>query len=134
MAIFEEIRSQLNQEVYDGSEAVDFIIREAMKKRKVPLVLLPVGKLTNVALALEKEPSIARNIRIVWLGANYPAPGEYNLDNDIASMNYILEQEVPFEMVTVRYGQSSGTAAVKAKTEKYLCSNAWTGTDGVKKR
>jgi len=112
---FEEIRTQLNQEVFDGSEAVDFIIQEAKKKRKEALVLLPVGKLTNVALALEKEPSIAKNIRIVWLGANYPAPGEYNLDNDIASMNYILEQKVPFEMVTVRYGNDSGTASVKAK-------------------
>jgi hypothetical protein len=112
---FEDIRGQLDRAEFDGSEAVDFIIREAMKKRKEPLVLLPVGKLTNVALALEKEPAIAKNIRIVWLGANYPAPGEYNLDNDIASMNYILKTEVPFEMVTVRYGEPSGTAAVKAK-------------------
>jgi hypothetical protein len=114
---FEEIRSQLNQKEFDGSEAVDFIIQEAMKKRKETLVLLPVGKLTNVALALEKEPAIAKKIRIVWLGANYPAPGEYNLDNDIASMNYILNTDVPFEMVTVRYGESSGTAAVKAKRQ-----------------
>ncbi len=114
---FEEIRSQLKQDEFDGSEAVDFIIKEAMKKRKETLVLLPVGKLTNVALALEKEPAIAKKIRIVWLGANYPAPGEYNLDNDIASMNYILKTDVPFEMVTVRYGESSGTAAVKAKRQ-----------------
>ncbi len=136
---FAEISSQLNQEAYDGSEAVDFIIREALKKRKEPLVLLPVGKLTNVALALEKEPSIAKNIRIVWLGANYPAPGEYNLDNDIASMNYILEQEVPFEMVTVRYGETSGTAAVKAKRKNIyvrmpglgpMVENAVTGRHG----
>lgn len=112
---FTEIRGQLDQEVFDGSEAVDFIIEEAKKKRKEPLVLLPVGKLTNVALALEKDPSIARKIRIVWLGANYPDPGEYNLDNDTASMNYILKMEVPFEMVTVRYGETSGTAFVKAK-------------------
>jgi purine nucleosidase len=112
---FEEIRAQLKQEEFDGSEAVDFIIQEAMKKRKEPLVLLPVGKLTNVALALEKEPAIAKKVRIVWLGANYPAPGEYNLDNDTASMNFILKTDVPFEMVTVRYGESSGTAAVKAK-------------------
>jgi hypothetical protein len=112
---FEEIRKVLNQEKFDGSEAVDFIIREAMKKRKETLVLLPVGKLTNVALALEKEPAIAKKVRIVWLGANYPAPGEYNLDNDTASMNFILKTDVPFEMVTVRYGESSGTAAVKAK-------------------
>ena len=116
-ANFEEIRAQLKQEEFDGSEAVDFIIQEAMKKRKETLVLLPVGKLTNVALALEKEPSIAKKIRIVWLGANYPDPGEYNLDNDIASMNYILNTDVPFEMVTVRYGESSGTAAVKAKRQ-----------------
>lgn len=112
---FEEIRDQLDQEKYDGSDAVDFIIAEAMKKRKETLVLLPVGKLTNIALALEKEPSIAKKIRIVWLGANYPDPGEYNLDNDIASMNYILKTEAPFEMVTVRYGDSTGTAFVMAK-------------------
>jgi hypothetical protein len=112
---FTEIRDQLDLDVFDGSEAVDFIIREARKKRKDPLVLLPVGKLTNVALALEKEPSIAKHVRIVWLGANYPAPGEYNLVNDTASLNYILKTDVPFEMVTVRYGELTGTAAVKAK-------------------
>ena len=110
---FPEIREQLDQPDFDGSEAVDFIIEEAMKKRKEALVLLPIGKLTNVALALEKKPAIAKRIRIVWLGANYPDPGEYNLDNDTASMNYVLKCDVPFEMVTVRYGQPSGTAAVK---------------------
>ena len=108
---FTEIREHLDQDVFDGSEAVDFIIQEAMKKRKEKLVLLPVGKLTNVALALEKEPAIAKRVRIVWLGSNYPDPGEYNLDNDTASMNFILKTDVPFEMVTVRYG----TAYVKAK-------------------
>jgi len=118
---FPEIRQQLGQEDFDGSEAVNFIIEEAMKKRKEPLVLLPVGKLTNVALALEKKPAIAKRIRIVWLGANYPGPGEYNLVNDTASMNYILKCNVPFEMVTVRYGESSGTAAVKvARKDIYV--------------
>lgn len=114
---FPEIRKQLDQPEFDGSEAVDFIIKEAMKKRKEPLVLLPVGKLTNVALALEKKPAIAKRIRIVWLGANYPDPGEYNLENDTASMNYILNCDVPFEMVTVRYGLPTGTAAVMAKRQ-----------------
>ena len=77
------------------------------------LIIIAVGKLTNVALALEKEPSISKNIRLVWLGANYPEPGEYNLDNDIPSMNYLLESDIPFEMVTVRYGKPSGTDAVR---------------------
>ena len=112
---FTEIRDQINQGEFDGSEAVGFIIREARKKRNEPLVLLPVGKLTNIALALEKDPSIAGKIRIVWLGSNYPAPGEYNLENDTAALNFILNKEVPFEMATVRYGETSGTADVKVK-------------------
>jgi purine nucleosidase len=112
---FREIENHMGQTDFDGHEAVDFIIEEAMKKRKEPLLLLPVGKLTNVALALKKRPAIAKRIRIVWLGSNYPEPGEYNQDNDTASMNYILNMEVPFEMVTVRYGAESGTGAVRAK-------------------
>ncbi len=109
---FTDIRPHLKEPGFDGHEAVDFIIEEAMKKRKEKLVLVPVGKLTNIALALEKEPAIADRVRVVWLGANYPDPGEYNLDNDVPSMNFILQTSVPFEMVTVRYGLPSGTAAV----------------------
>ncbi len=109
---FTDIRPYVEEEGFDGQEAVDFIIREAMKERKEKLVLLPVGKLTNIALALEREPAIADRVRVVWLGANYPDPGEYNLENDIPAMTYVLESGVPFEMVTVRYGKPTGTAAV----------------------
>ena len=107
---FEEIRPHVQENNFDGNEAVNFIIEQAHKHEN--LVLIPVGKLTNVALALEKDPSIASKVRIVWLGSNYPEPGEYNQNNDVASMNYILDQDVPFEMVTVRYGKKTGTSAV----------------------
>lgn len=115
---FTDIRPYVEEEGFDGQEAVDFIIREAMKERKEKLVLLPVGKLTNIALALEREPAIADRVRVVWLGANYPDPGEYNLENDIPSMSYVLESGVPFEMVTVRYGFPTGTAAVIVTQEE----------------
>lgn len=111
---FEDIRPNLDQPEYDGHAAVEFIIEEARKPRDQKLVLLPIGKLTNIALALEKAPDIKENVRIVWLGSNYPEPGEYNQENDIPAVNYILNQEVPFEIVTVRYGQPSGTDAVRA--------------------
>jgi inosine-uridine nucleoside N-ribohydrolase len=111
---FAAISPKVQEENFDGSEAVNFIIEQAQKAGKEKLVLLPVGKLTNIALALQKEPSIATKVRIVWLGSNYPDPGEYNQDNDTAALNFILRQEVPFEMVTVRYGKPSGTAAVTA--------------------
>ncbi|MBK8501001.1 MAG: nucleoside hydrolase [Saprospiraceae bacterium] len=110
---FLDIEKNLSQPDFDGHEAVDFIIEEALNHRDGKLVLIPVGKLTNIALALKKEPKIIDHIRIVWLGSNYPKPGEYNQDCDIPSMNYVLSTEAPFEMVTVRYGDPTGTDAIK---------------------
>lgn len=109
---YNEIVSNISAPDFDGFEAVDFIIQEAMKMKDEKLVLLPVGKLTNVTLAILKEPKIIDKIRVVWLGSNYPDAGEYNLDNDTTSVNPVIESGVEFEMVTVRYGFPSGTAAV----------------------
>lgn len=113
-----DIRDDLNNPEFDGFEAVDFIISEANKSTEEKLVVIAVGKLTTMALALKKDPTIASKIRLIWLGANYPEPGEYNLDNDIPSMNFILETTIEFEMVTVRYGKPSGTDAVKVTQEE----------------
>jgi hypothetical protein len=49
----------------------------------------------------------------VWLGSNYPAPGEYNQDNDEPALSYILDTAVDFEIALVRYGEPSGTDAVR---------------------
>lgn len=117
-ADFLTILPTIEEEAYDGKAAVDFIIAESMKMEDEKLVLLAVGKLTNVALALAKAPAIADKVRIVWLGSNYPEPGEYNQVNDTASMSYVLQQNVPFEMVTVRYGKPSGTDAVQVTQEE----------------
>lgn len=111
---FDTIKDQVTQSTFDGVDAVDFIIKRAKATSRQRLVLLPVGKLTNIALALHKDPSIASRVRIVWLGSNYPAPGEYNQDNDIPSANYILNMDVDFEIALVRYGKPSGTDAVRA--------------------
>ncbi len=116
---FADIAANFNPEGYDGQEAVDFIL-EATKKEDV--LVVAVGKLTNIALALKKDPSFANRTKIVWLGSNYPEPGEYNQDNDTIAMNYVLDSSIPFEMVTVRYGQPSGTDAVKV-TQSEINSN-----------
>jgi inosine-uridine nucleoside N-ribohydrolase len=111
---YDEIKNHVHEAEFDGSEAVNFIVKRAKVQDERKLVLLPVGKLTNIALALKKDPSIADNVRIVWLGTNYPDPGEYNFDNDTTAVKPILESDVEFEMVMVRYGKPSGTDAVVA--------------------
>lgn len=113
---FEDIKSNLDTDNYDGAEAVEFIIDASNKNND--LILIAVGKLTNVALAIEKDPSIASKMKVVWLGSNYPKPGEYNQDNDTVAMNYILKTEVPFDMVTVRYGSPTGTDAVRVTPQE----------------
>ena len=111
---FEEIKNNINESSFDGIDAVNFIIERAHAVSDRKLVLLPVGKLTNIALALYKDPSIASKVRVVWLGSNYPEPGEYNQVNDVSALQYLLDAEVDFEIVTVRYDKPSGTAAVQA--------------------
>jgi len=110
---FKEIAPHLKRTGFDGHEAVDFIIRSAHELDQGKLVVVPIGSLTNVALAVEKDPEIASLIRVVWLGSNWPDPGEYNLDNDTSAVNPLIEnRQLEFEICTVRYGQPSGTAAV----------------------
>ena len=120
---FEQILPHIGEETYDGCRAVDLIVREARRhSARKPLTLIAVGKLTNVALALAEDPSIAPRIRLVWLGTQYPDPGEYNFENDIAAANYVLDSPVPMEVApTFSAGQNIGTAAVRVSTE-YACT------------
>jgi inosine-uridine nucleoside N-ribohydrolase len=112
---FEDISRDFDPANYDGQQGVDFILEET---KKDTVTLVAVGKLTNIALALKKDPSFATRTKIVWLGSNYPMPGEYNQDNDTIAMNYVLNSSIPFEMVTVRYGEASGTDAVSVTQDE----------------
>ena len=83
---YNEIVPHVSEEDFDGSAAVNHIIERAHADDPRPLVLMPIGKLTNVSLALKKDPTIAKRIRIVWLGTNYPEPGEYNFVHDLTAL------------------------------------------------
>ncbi len=116
---YKETVGNLDQPDHDGYQAVDFIIQEARKMENQRLVLVPVGTLTNVALAVAKAPDIATKIRVVWLGSNWPDPGEYNLVNDTTAINSLIDNEqLELEICTVRYGEPSGTAAVLVSVER----------------
>lgn len=111
---FENIKNQVHYKKFDGVDAVNLMINRAHARDDRRLILLPVGKLTNVALALMKDPTIIPKVKVIWLGSNYPEPGEYNQVNDEPSLNYILNTKVDFEIAMVRYHKPSGTDAVRA--------------------
>jgi len=115
---YDSIHTRMQEGSFDGSEGVNFIIEQAHKADREKLVVIAVGKITNMALALHKDTSIASKIRLVWLGSNYPEYGEYNLVNDTAAVNYLLDSQVEFEMVMVRGGRYTGTYAVSTTMEE----------------
>lgn len=115
---FEDILPELGGESFDGAPAVNFIIDKARSySPENKLTLIATGKLTNVALALGMAPEIAGNIRLVWLGTNFPDAGEYNLINDIPAVNYVLDTDVEFEIVKVRRDREGGTYSVRVSPQ-----------------
>jgi len=59
----------------DG-HAVDFIVETLLAEAPGTVTLCPIGPLTNIALALQKEPSLAGRIQqIVLMGGGYFAQG-----------------------------------------------------------
>lgn len=119
-ADFMSIKDKLSEPEFDGQKAVDFIIEKANKAGQEKLIVLAVGKLTNIALAYAKAPEIIKKTRLVWLGSNYPESGEYNLDNDTTALQYLIQQKIPFEMVMVRYGKPTGSDAVRVQQKDIL--------------
>lgn len=93
----------VSMEEYRESEAVDFIIRSAMKcTKEEPLYIAGIGAGTNIASALIKEPEIMERIVVVWLGGNtydWPDNREFNLSQDVLAGRVIFDCGVPLIQV-----------------------------------
>lgn len=76
------------------SEAVDFIIKEALQEDEHPLYILCQGAITNVAAAFRKCPDIISKVTVIWIGTHGEqtvAPfREFNSGNDIIAANEVL--------------------------------------------
>lgn len=85
-----------NEQDIRESKGADFIIEEARKESDLPLYVLCMGALTNVAIALNKAPDIADKFICIWIGGGfYPNGGwEFNLFNDINAANAVFKSKV----------------------------------------
>lgn len=90
-------------EVQD-KHAVDFIIDECLQS-DTGITLAPVGPLTNVAMALRREPEIRDNIEeIVLMGGsmglgNHTAAAEFNIFADPEAADVVFNSGLPITMV-----------------------------------
>ncbi len=83
----------------DASEAVEFLIEEAMREDEKPLFVLCLGAITNVAAAIRKEPAIVHRMTVVWIGGHSldcvaPNHREFNSGNDVEAANVVLSSGV----------------------------------------
>ncbi len=75
---------------YARSEASDFIVQEALRDDPRPLYIIILGAVTNLAVALLTEPSIAE--RILIIGGRIPDGKWYfNSCNDYRAYNILLD-------------------------------------------
>lgn len=90
-----------------GSEtesAVDFLVRQALLPRNVPLAVVALGPLTNLAAACARDGRVASRVRPFCMGGNFLVPGnvstnaEANVWNDPHAANEVFSR---FERVTL---------------------------------
>ncbi len=82
--------------------AVDFIIASLLAADDAGITLCPVGPLTNIALAMVKEPSIVPKIREIvlmggayWEGGNITPTAEFNIYVDPHAAHVVFTSGVP---------------------------------------
>src|SRR5215467_15086458 len=109
-----------------NQHAVDLIIEKIMDAPR-EISLVPVGPLTNIAMALRKEPRIAENVReVVIMGGALRVPGnvtpvaEFNVYADPHAAHMVFSADWPVRLVSLDVTQQTALAreqfATLAKT------------------
>jgi len=89
----------------DARHAADFIVERALVAEDRPLTLVAVGPLTNVALALERDPAIVGRIdRISIMGGaiglgNWTPSAEFNIYADPEAAAAVIGSGIPVTLV-----------------------------------
>ncbi len=96
-----------------NQHAVDLIIEKIMAAPR-EITLVPVGPLTNIAMALRKEPRIAEYVReVVIMGGALRVPGnvtpeaEFNIFADPHAAHMIFHAGWPIRLVTLDVTQKT---------------------------
>ena len=104
--------------------AVDFIIETLMAREAGTVTLCVLGPMTNIALALIREPKIASRIkRIVAMGGGFFEGGnvtpaaEFNIYVDPQAARVVFEADIPITLIPLDCTHQALTSA--ARVEKF---------------
>lgn len=89
----------------DPRHGVDVIIDTVLSRQPGEVTLVPVGPLTNIAMAVRKQPSIVERVReVVLMGGGYhtgnrTAVAEFNILTDPEAASIVFGEPWPVTMV-----------------------------------
>jgi purine nucleosidase len=115
-----------------NQHAVDFIIETLMQHEANTITLCVLGPMTNIGLALQKEPRIAARIkRIVAMGGGFFEGGnvtpaaEFNIYVDPQAARMVFEAGIPITLIPLDCTHQALTT--KARVEKFRTMKNKTG-------
>jgi len=110
-----------------GQYAVDFIVETLMKEEAGTITLCALGPLTNVALALIREPKIAPRIKEIVLmgggffeGGNVTPTAEFNIYVDPHAADIVFKSGIPIVMMPLDVTHKALTTAKRTQAFRTL--------------
>ena len=113
----------------------------------IGIYILAIGAITNVALAISKEPKIVDRIEIVWLGGHSflsKDNKEFNFKQDVQAVRNVFESKVKLTIIPCKNVASNLRTSIyelehflKGKSElcDYLCQRFYNdGVHGIQER
>jgi len=91
-----------------NNAAANKIIETAMKNDKT--YIMAIGAITNIAVAILKEPKIINRIEVIWLGGNGSCLGdnqEFNFEQDVEAVKTVFASKVRLTIIPAK-GVASG--------------------------
>lgn len=129
----------------EANDAVNNIIQIANKNEKT--YILAIGAITNVALAIKKEPNIVEKIEIIWLGGHsflQKDNKEFNFRQDMQAVRTVLDSQVKLTIIPCKNVASNLRTSIyevehflkgKSKLCDYLCQRFYNdGVHGIQER
>lgn len=115
--------------------AVDFIVETLMREEPGSVTLCPLGPLTNVALALIREPKIAPRIKEIVLmgggffeGGNVTPAAEFNIYVDPHAADVVFRSGVPIVVMPLDVTHKALTTAKRVEAFRTMGSKVGDAT------
>ena len=97
--IYKGSRNYLSNGYCERNDAVDRIIEISLNNDRI--YFLAIGCLTNLAIAIKKEPKIIEKLEVIWLGTNFlhDINNDFNFRQDVEAVKTVFNSKVKLTII-----------------------------------